>query len=519
MKKVKALTLMLAAMLSVSLVFAGCSKKTQDSGGKENPAGKQYNGIDVSKEARLKMYLVGDAQADAALVYDEVNKRLKEDINATVDVKYIPWADWDQKYNLILASGEELDLIYTAAWSFYGDQATKNAFKELDLETLRKYMPDYFKLVPNEFWNQVKIGGKIFMIPYINKQLTGHQIALIRGDLREKYGLPEVKTIDDFENYMAAFAKNENGALPYDGDINTLTNMFNNIYYKQPNNLMFVDQSRLLAVKLDDASGTVQYVLDDPSYTEALKRMKRLADNGMWSKNVLASKNDYNQAFEAGKGAFLLDHAEGMIGRTSGIIDKQPQWKPEVIDLQPDKIHQANSATQSGMALHARSKNVERALMMLNLFGTNRDYYDLTTYGIIGKHFEPAGNNRLKTLADSSKFAPKANCPWGWERKDWLRYPVNVPDEVINLEQSWMDKGLGSVSPLVSFNFVDTNVKNEVAAISNLTKTEGAILISGQARDVDVALAKYRDNLKKAGIEKVMAEYQKQINEYLNSLK
>ena len=56
----------------------------------------------------------------------------------------------------------------------------------------------------------------------------------IRGDLREKYGLPEVTDIESLENYMAAVAENEDDLVPL-----LFGSMWNHLY----DILMFVPTS------------------------------------------------------------------------------------------------------------------------------------------------------------------------------------------------------------------------------------------------------------------------------------
>jgi glycosyltransferase involved in cell wall biosynthesis len=191
----------------------------------------------------------------------------------------------------------------------------------------------------------------------------------------------------------------------------------------------------------------VLYTLDDPNYLDVLKETKRFCDEGFWSKDILAAKTTNEDAFAAGKSCFLANHSESMISNYSIIISAHPEWKPIVTDLQPDKIHEANSATRSGMAIHATSKNPERVMMMMNLFGTHKDYYDLTTYGIEGTHYIAIGDNKLKSTDQGSKaFPPKTNCPWGWERKDFMRYPDTVPDSLTGIEAGWMKAGIESAN-------------------------------------------------------------------------
>ena len=75
----------------------------------------------------LTMYLIGDRPVDNDEVFAKINEKLKEEINATIDVKFMSWGEYEQKYPLIFASGEDWDIIYTADWCFYNAQATKQA--------------------------------------------------------------------------------------------------------------------------------------------------------------------------------------------------------------------------------------------------------------------------------------------------------------------------------------------------------------------------------------------------------
>ncbi len=517
----KSLSLVLAMTFVFSLLLTACGQTAQNStdstAGSTSAASSSAasTGLDTSKEAKITMYLIGDEQPDAQKVYEEVNKKLKADINATVECKYLPWADWQQKYPLVFASGEDFDLIYTADWVFYADQATKHGFMEVTQDMLQKYMPDYYKQIPSDFYDQLKVDGKMYMVPYLNKQVMGHSMVIVRGDLREKYGLPEIKTLDDYENYLLTLAKNEKGIMPFHSGIDGL---LSNLFYKQENNLMFlrVSPNYLFTTSLETGDGKVSYSLDDPKFVDGIKRIRKLYEAGCWSKNVLAIKTDAAEEFKAGKLGSLSNQAEAMIEWSSATSTLHLEFKPEVYDLQSDKIHESSSAARSGMGINANSKNYERALMMLNLFGTHKDYFDLTTYGIEGLHYQAIGDNQMKTLPDgASRFPTKANCPWGWERKDFMRYPDIVSKDLIGIEKSWIDGGKTSTTPIVSFNFVDTNVKNEIAAITNIYNVRGKALLSGLLPNVDDEVAKLKADLKKAGVEKVQAELQKQLDEYI----
>ena len=88
-------------------------------------SGAQAGKPDTSEAVTLTMYLIGDRPVDNDEVFAKINEKLKAEINATIDVKFMSWGEYEQKYPLIFASGEDWDIIYTADWCFYNAQATK----------------------------------------------------------------------------------------------------------------------------------------------------------------------------------------------------------------------------------------------------------------------------------------------------------------------------------------------------------------------------------------------------------
>ena len=92
----KTLALVLSVVLLLSL-FGGCASpaaadpttKTDDAAAPAQQAGTP----DISEEVTLTMYLIGDRPVDNDLVFEQINARLKEEINATIDVKFMSWSE------------------------------------------------------------------------------------------------------------------------------------------------------------------------------------------------------------------------------------------------------------------------------------------------------------------------------------------------------------------------------------------------------------------------------------------
>src|SRR5512140_1525023 len=174
-------------------------------------------GIARAQETKITGYLLGAAPAGMGDVVAALNQKLKTDLNASAEINYIGWSELNSKYPLVLAAGEGVDWIYTADWCQYAQQAARGAFKEISLDMVQKYMPKHFAAVPKHAWNQVKVNGKIFMIPTSTPDRKV-PIFLVRGDLRKKYALAPIKKFSEDEAYLAAMKKNAPDNIPMNPD-------------------------------------------------------------------------------------------------------------------------------------------------------------------------------------------------------------------------------------------------------------------------------------------------------------
>ena len=69
-------------------------------------------------------------------------------------------------------------------------------------------------------------------------------------------------------------------------------------------------------------------------------------------------------------------------------------------------------------------------------------------------------------------------------------------------------------NPMQAFNFDRTAVETEVANISAI-ETEYKSIVYGMNADVEATVSEYRQKLKDAGLDKVQAEYDRQIKEFM----
>ena len=173
-KKLSSLVLVVSLALASALSFSGCGAKSGadqsataaavEQGSSAQPAS---TGVDLAAQepAELKWYMVQEDQADSQEVFAKANELIKAKINATVDFQFLPWANFDDKMKMVIASAEIYDLCYTANWTNnYASNVSKGAFVPLD-ELIEKNGPTFKTGIPSFLWDGIKINGKIYGLP------------------------------------------------------------------------------------------------------------------------------------------------------------------------------------------------------------------------------------------------------------------------------------------------------------------------------------------------------------------
>jgi putative aldouronate transport system substrate-binding protein len=470
--------------------------------------------IDTSEEVALKLVLVGTKSPDTDEVYAEVNKIMKEKINATLEVRFLDWNEYNEKYPLMFAANEDFDLVLTGNWLDHTGTARKGGFLELTEDMIKTYMPQTWEQQPPLAYEQSKVDGKLYMISS-NYFESGYGVAIIRGDLREKHNLPEVKSLPDFVNYLTTIAKNEPGMTAFGGpSVNINPNPIPIMFYDLER--YFVHGAAPLTYDLNSPNPTLSNYLDDPKYVERLNLLYEMAQNGVWAKDSIVSKTVWLDAFKAGKTAAHYGNMLNASAAMEAINLANPEWKPEVVDLYPDAKRTRSPFNGGGMSIHATSKNPERALMALDLLRYDKEIFDLTVYGIKGKHWEPIGDTKYKSLPGSTGYPPDGASPWGWRTQDLYRQLEGPAGELLATTYAkWKENNIVD-SKLATFVLDDTNIKNELAALANVQKTYLLPIFHGLVKPEE-GIPQVKEKLKEAGLDKVQAEMQKQIDAFIQA--
>lgn len=532
-KKKRTMSLLLVlTMLLVTL--CGCGAK--DSGGQDTAAtantetetqqeenqetGSQETGVDISEEVTLVMYLIGDRPVDNDEVFAKINERLKAEINATIEVKFMSWSEYEQKYPLIFASGEDWDIIYTADWCFYNAQATKQGFYEITEDALKTYAPMTAETMYPEAWEQAKVDGKVYMLPMNYKEITAY-VYMARGDLMDKYGITSVSSLDEAEAYMDAIVQNEPSLIPIDvgSDYDKLflyDRMWKKANWESDEKVVAIGPWQVMgSVSEVDDSVSVVGTFAQPAFLEVITRLKDWKDRGFWSKNAVVNTQNNTESFQAGRSALAMMNGNTAKSVYASVSAEHPEWDIRVFDAQDGVPPVLNSYLANGMSIFSKSKHPERALMALDYLRNDEEINSLFCYGIEGKHWEDAGDGLLISLPDSSNYAYDSNCNWGVRNDANWRVVVGGIPGMEELTELWKENARSR--RYQTFVFDDSSVKNEIAAITDVFNTDYKLLGLGFTDDPVADIAALREHMTAAGADIVYAEMQKQALEFLKT--
>lgn len=521
-KRFGLLNLLVVVTLLFTVVLSGCGSSNQSqtaaTGNQTSNASTagtsapDSNKPDISKHVDLTMYLLGDKAKDYDAMLVELNKKIQTDLNATLKINWIGWGDYLTKYPLVLASGEPIDLIYTAYWSYFAQEATKGAFKPLD-DLIPQYMPQTWQEEPKDAWKQATVNGKIYCVPENYDELSTYG-NFVRGDLMKKYGITAIKTTADLDKYLVDVAKNEKGIAAWDGTA-TDVNLSYGVNGDSPTStwqyIINTDSPPPIAYDVDGSAVKLFDTVENPSMKVFYDRMYNLAQQGVFSRSVLSNKVSSIDNFANGKAAMCVNNLLQFNQTYLQLSKTHPDWDIQYINAY--KYGSITEYTNNAMAIPTSAPNTERALMLLEKLRNDQTYFDFTTYGIPGKDFEITANNQIKSL-DPDAFGPDSSCPWGWRNtKFYLDNDGSWPGLVEM--RNWYESNIKQPQ-LTGFSLNDENVKTELSNINNLVIQYGAPLTYGQV-DPAKYLPLYIQKLKEAGIDKVVQEAQTQADAYLKN--
>ena len=458
--------------------------------------------IDTSKEVALQWYQVGNGQPkDMDAVLAKVNEYLKPKINATLKLNIFTWGDdFEKKMAAKVSSGEEFDITFTAAWALnYGQNAAKGAFVDLT-PMMDTYAPKTKALLGDAIIKGASIDGKLYAIP--TKKEMAHVWGFeIRKDLVEKYGfdLSTIKKFEDIEPMLKVIKEKEPGVYPFASTVGESP-------YRLLDFEKMVDDNVPGAIYGDYRDNKVINDYDTPETKALLETINKWYKAGYIRKDADAV-TDFSADLKAGKTFSIIRSLKPGKAAEDELAYNQKLTQVE-ITAPVSTTREMNGAMQ---AISKTSKNPERALMFLELMNTDKELCNLVNFGIEGTHYKKVNDTTIESIKPA--FDNYNNgLPWAFANQfNTYLFPTEDPEKWKKFDEF---NNSAKISTLMGFTFNAEPVKTEVAALTAVKRQYFPGLEVGKA-DPATVLPQMNKKFADSGLEKVITEMQKQVDEFL----
>lgn len=431
---------------------------------------------------------------DASKVEEEINKITEEKYGIHLSLDFITTGNWLQQSNLLF-TGDEADII--AAFMTPLSTYVKNG-QMTDLTEYYEKSSDAFKKVWSaEEMKGTTINGKIYAVP--NLRNFGNIVGLnIDADVAAEFGIEEnqkltMEEIDEFlraahEKYPDRYA-----LVPQGTDSMTSTWTWDGL-----------GDEKFVGVLPQQGQVTeVQNLFETQDFQEFCNWTRSWYEDGLIMQDVLSNTQPFQTLIGNDQGIACFDNYS--VNKLNGMI------RTVVVE----NWAQSNSYQALCYGISQNSKDKDAAWKAMEILYTDDEVETLLTDGIEGTHYT---KNEDGTISfPEGKTA--ADCGYGMAEGYWitpysggtLPLDVNGPTFFDDLkkfnEESLKTKAFG-------FAFDTTNVTDQYTACCNIMDKYYKALLAGTV-DVESTIAQANAEFEAAGLNDIIAEKQKQLDEFL----
>ena len=551
MKK-RTICLLLAMIMVLSIVLAGCSKTAETPAADETPAATEpaettdntetpeapeETAEPALEQKTIQLMITGAGkQANSDKVWAAFNEQLQQYVpNTTVEFIDVSFDEYSEKFSQVLASGEGVDLAWTG-WLINKPQNIADG----NLMPLDDLLATYGQGIVDVLGENVveihrNADGNIYYLPSW-QGLCGErrgwlvvtEIAELAGDTwiedteaalnkwRNNYsGIEDFQAVlDQATKYLAA-AK-EAGKLG--AGINTGRafgwSMYNGMY-----SFLGVGGAEI-GITYCDGTFTVKDGVAGEHYKLYAQTMADWYKEGYIRSDIMSVDT-----------STLTTPKNGEITDTTYVFSCDPylteaDQEAAIADAGMDMTYlpiEENAylilGGDTSYAIPYCADEPERAMMVLNAIYSQPDLYNTLIYGIEGEDYTKNADGTITTSYVGA--SPTADDSYGIQRwiigscKNALINNGTDPNYYADLEAL---ESTARVNPFLNFTFDRTNVEGICASILNVYYEYGPQIDNGVAGDNwEELYNNYMAARKDAGIEELVTEFQNQLNAYIEA--
>ncbi len=506
-------TILINIVVVLMLILAACTPSTTPTSSPEGDTSPDVEETEAEAEeteeteaseppVELTMYYMTftEQPEDFAMVQDELNRLTKEKINATVNLEPLSVGVYAEQANLMLSSGEAFDLLFTSIGQNFQGKVNSGQLLPLD-DLLSEYGQGIVDAVGEEYLQAGSVEGEVFGVPTIRDFAADTQLCM-RADIVEKYDIDitGIEDLADITPILEVVHENEPDMAPLIPNVVGDTILQTWLPYDPLGDYMGVLMD--YGQNLD-----VVNLFETEEYASWVNQVYDWYNAGYILEDIATSTSDKYTLYKN-------DAAFAFIARGKpGYEEQEERGTGMEMDCVQLRSGFANTSTVANVmwSVPSSSEHPEKAIQFLNLLYTDEEIFNLLVWGIEGEHYVKVSENVITYPEGLDAGTVGYGQALGWEfGNQFLEYVQEGYDPTIWEEMREFNEN-AIKSQAMGFVFDNSNVKNEVAAVTNVMDQYQLGLETGTI-DPETELPNFIQALQDAGIDAIIAEKQAQID-------
>lgn len=481
---------------------SGSGDASNESSGGSSESADSGSAANDGEIVKLVVWGVGNADTeDCKEVAEAISAITREKIG--VEVELVRGQDGEQ-INLALTSGEPIDLLnYNNINGQLAAIVRNNYATGLD-DLVEKYGQGALGVINPVDLDACRFSGVLYALPDMKD--TSHSAGFsMRKDIVDELGIdvPEMGTYDDMYKILTQVHE----AYP---DMYPLVPTWNNggMQESMPVDPLG-DNMGVLENAFSDSTEVVNYYAMD-SYREFCEMMYKWNQEGLIMPDA-ATTTENNLL--AGNGFAMYEN-----WKPGKELENYKSTGKEVVFMKVIEPYKYTDCSNgNSFIIPYCSPHPEKAMELWNLMYTDAEVSNLFINGIEGKHWVYTDDSKT-FITTPEGVDPNASgyssVDWSWPNQQLT--PIWEGGEADLWEQLNKFNNEGTPSPAHGFSWDSTPVLNQITACNNVISSYHTALRWG-AMDPAENLPKFISELEAAGMNEVIAEKQRQLDEYLAS--
>ncbi len=510
--KRKSIALAMAAALVMG-TLAGCggteqtpssevSKPSKTESSAQQSSASSEAEVEKQETVNISVVVVGtNDQAAQEQVINACNAYSEEKIGVTISFAGFGWGEFDDTASRMLAAKDDVDVIF-----HQGNLTWASGGALMELSDILPQYPNIVNVMPQWVWDSVMVDGELYFIP--NYKETGTGMTLCTPvELADKVKAQFDIDFNDIEMNSIFDAKNLEPYLQACKDLGVTYSFATgfDVYSWLAGTDPTYERAGVIPFVINKETFEVTTFYEIPEFKEYLALMQDWNEKGFWLEEQVMSDYDWNAVANSADFAVM---GWTTVPNNEDAFFARHKFNAYMKEVVPPIV---NSASNLGAtwSLTAYTEKVDACMKWIELLQTDKAYADLFIFGEEGVQYTREADGRITKI-------PKS----GWSNDVWKSTNTwnasILSTESLDKYQQYTDFNAAAItSPLLGFRPDFTNVNTEKAAVTAIDTEVKAMFGKGfyGEKELEDTIAR----LKAAGSDKVCAELQAQLDEWLKT--